>query len=317
MIQSNTKSSESLGALTKILEAASRGYRLRLHGATQLRVTQHWGEKNRVLPDYHLALAESGLAVYEIGSETIYLTPGRLLLISHGIRHSMRAPKSNSPCLVPIRFGILPPDSTSPRVHATAPNVTGQSSSDGRPGDLLRHPSRCLETNDIANPFYISIMVPNFAKYIQLFEALYAAWTIRDETPVGTRDHFLLCAILSEIRFDMSDAAAGPVGDLRLERARKHLTFTATRPFSAGELSQVSGLSPNYLCRRFKEVYGMTPKAYHARVRLTRAREVLQSKGGSVKQIAFDMGYSDQAAFSRAYKKLFGTSPSIRKPDEE
>ncbi len=310
MIQSTTNSVESSAALTKILEATSQGYRLRLHGATQVRVNPQWGERNRVLPDYHLALAESGEAVYEIGSETIHLIPGRLLLISHGVRHSTAAPKGNYPCLVPIRFGIVSPDSSASRVNNASSKSTDQS-------PAYSQPPRSLETNDIVKPFYVSIMVTNFAKYIQLFGALYATWTIRDETSPGTRDHFLLCAILSEIRFDMSDAAAGAVGDLRIERARKHLTFTATRPFSADELSQVSGLSPHYLCRRFKEVYGMTPKAYHARVRLTRAREVLQSKGGSVKQVAFDMGYSDQAAFSRAYKKLFGTSPSIRNKDEK
>lgn len=61
-----------------------------------------------------------------------------------------------------------------------------------------------------------------------------------------------------------------------------------------------------YLCRK---QFGLTPQQYASARRLNRARACLQQTKRSVTQVALEHGFSDTAAFSRAYKRFFGCSP--------
>ncbi|GAA3528699.1 AraC family transcriptional regulator [Zobellella aerophila] len=61
-----------------------------------------------------------------------------------------------------------------------------------------------------------------------------------------------------------------------------------------------------YLCRK---QFGLTPQQYASARRLNRARSCLQQTKMSVTQVALEHGFSDTAAFSRAYKRYFGHSP--------
>ena len=54
-----------------------------------------------------------------------------------------------------------------------------------------------------------------------------------------------------------------------------------------------------------------TPTGFIAEQRLQRAAEALRRHDGrSVTQIAFDIGFSDSAFFSRCFRRRFGETPS-------
>lgn len=76
------------------------------------------------------------------------------------------------------------------------------------------------------------------------------------------------------------------------------------------ELAAIIGLSPQYLCRLFKDCYRMRPFEYLAKVRLCQAKLMLMQEKYSVNEVAQIVGYNDCSYFCSVFKKYEGLSPS-------
>lgn len=74
-------------------------------------------------------------------------------------------------------------------------------------------------------------------------------------------------------------------------------------------------LSPFYVSRIFKSEIGDTPIHYLINIRLERAKELLEAGfGGSIQEVAGQVGYEDAYHFSKLFKKRYGYPPSkVRK----
>lgn len=74
-------------------------------------------------------------------------------------------------------------------------------------------------------------------------------------------------------------------------------------------------LSPFYISRIFKSEIGDTPIHYLINIRLERAKELLEAGfGGSIQEVAGQVGYEDAYHFSKLFKKRYGYPPSkVRK----
>ncbi|HWT73498.1 MAG TPA: AraC family transcriptional regulator [Mobilitalea sp.] len=69
-------------------------------------------------------------------------------------------------------------------------------------------------------------------------------------------------------------------------------------------------LSPVYISKIFKEETGESPINYLIKIRLEKAKDILlNSDGGSIKNIANQVGYDDVYHFSKLFKKYYGISP--------
>jgi len=68
--------------------------------------------------------------------------------------------------------------------------------------------------------------------------------------------------------------------------------------------------SASSLQRAFNLNFGVSPKKYIDKLRMTKALELLTDNELSVKQIAFACGFSDEKYFARAFKKAYGYPPS-------
>lgn len=69
-------------------------------------------------------------------------------------------------------------------------------------------------------------------------------------------------------------------------------------------------LSPVYVSKIFKEETGESPINYLIKVRLEKARVILENDtSGSIKNIANAVGYEDVYHFSKLFKKYYGFSP--------
>jgi AraC-like DNA-binding protein len=76
------------------------------------------------------------------------------------------------------------------------------------------------------------------------------------------------------------------------------------------ELSRTIGLSRSALADRFTRLIGMAPMHYLTNWRMQVARQQLRTTATSLAQVAQDVGYESEAAFSRAFKKAFGVAPA-------
>lgn len=81
------------------------------------------------------------------------------------------------------------------------------------------------------------------------------------------------------------------------------------------ELDSIYGAAPDlskdYVRRIFKQKTGCTPNVYLNRLRIEKAKELLDGTGEyNVKQTAAACGFNDQYYFSRMFKKQTGISPA-------
>lgn len=76
-----------------------------------------------------------------------------------------------------------------------------------------------------------------------------------------------------------------------------------------GSLALLCSVSEAYFRRSFKEVYGVSPKAYIINLKLDFASKLLKSRLYTVAEVSDKAGFSDTKYFSRLFKRHFGTTP--------
>lgn len=72
----------------------------------------------------------------------------------------------------------------------------------------------------------------------------------------------------------------------------------------------LANMSEKYFAAYFKKALGISPSQYAFQLKMNRARDYIYSKKYSIKQIASLLGYPDQYAFSKAFKKYYNVPPS-------
>jgi PAS domain S-box-containing protein len=75
------------------------------------------------------------------------------------------------------------------------------------------------------------------------------------------------------------------------------------------ELAETAGLSPSQFDRRFKALFGMTPREYLLRVRTDAAAHALATTDRPVGEIALDCGFYDQSSFGKLFRRRVGVTP--------
>jgi AraC-like DNA-binding protein len=77
------------------------------------------------------------------------------------------------------------------------------------------------------------------------------------------------------------------------------------------DLAKRVGQSRSVLAERFAFLVGTPPLRYLAKWRMQLASEFLIDGKANVAHVAAEIGYESEAAFSRAFKKIMGVSPSV------
>ena len=91
-----------------------------------------------------------------------------------------------------------------------------------------------------------------------------------------------------------------------LDYIEEHLEEKLT----SGQLADIAGYSEYHFLQLFKAHTGETVMEYVCRRRLFRAMDELAS-GSRIIDVAFQYGFESHSAFSRAFKREFGFSPSL------
>ena len=79
---------------------------------------------------------------------------------------------------------------------------------------------------------------------------------------------------------------------------------------SIEHLASLCGVSSVHLRGIFKKRFAMSPIKYINDLKMTRAKELLNSQFYTVSEVCFLSGYNDESYFSREFKKTFGITPS-------
>ena len=98
------------------------------------------------------------------------------------------------------------------------------------------------------------------------------------------------------------------VGRTRLRRACEIISDRCFESISLSEIAAAVSLSRSEVCRTFAREFGMTPYAYKLAIKADRARAQI-SKGTELGEMSLEAGYSDQAHFSKQFRRTFGLNP--------
>jgi transcriptional regulator GlxA family with amidase domain len=97
--------------------------------------------------------------------------------------------------------------------------------------------------------------------------------------------------------------------DEKIRRIQDHLHEYYDARLTVEDLARRAGMSPRNFSRRFKQATGETPLGYLHQLRITRAKQLLETDYKSVQEICFAVGYEDVAFFRDVFKRYSGYAP--------
>ncbi|WP_109436100.1 MULTISPECIES: helix-turn-helix domain-containing protein [Aquimarina] len=96
----------------------------------------------------------------------------------------------------------------------------------------------------------------------------------------------------------------------KLFKAREYIHRYYTHKITLKVLAEVSGISKFHFARVFKNCFKMTPLEMQEQLRMKKAKELILKDHISLTSIAYQLGYTDLALFSKRFKKYYKISPS-------
>jgi AraC-like DNA-binding protein len=93
-----------------------------------------------------------------------------------------------------------------------------------------------------------------------------------------------------------------------IQRARRYIDANYKSKFSLDDLANEAFLSKFHLLRLFKQEVGIAPYAYQLQLKLNEARKLIFQKK-SLTEVAYELGFNDQAHFIHTYKKYAELTP--------
>lgn len=136
------------------------------------------------------------------------------------------------------------------------------------------------------------------------------------EVVVDRVSEILFIQVLRAHRPD-SGSAILAFNDEQLMLALRAIHDAPESDFTLQSLAKAAGMSRTSFAVRFRDLMGLTPMAYVTRWRLQRARASLLLNQRSIAALAEEAGYHSEAAFSRAFQRLYGSPPAAYRRTRE
>jgi AraC-like DNA-binding protein len=130
-------------------------------------------------------------------------------------------------------------------------------------------------------------------------------------------DRLLGLILIEALRYRPAEIGEGSQGllaglaDPKIGRALRIMHAETKRPWTLAALAREVGMSRSALALRFTQIVGVPPIEYLANWRMTLAKSALASADVPMVEIAEMAGYRSVSAFSTAFKRETGYSPTL------
>ena len=114
-----------------------------------------------------------------------------------------------------------------------------------------------------------------------------------------------LSALINQIVVEQQNAEPPLV-----QRARDYIDKHKMEPLSLAAVAKAAGASVFHFCKVFRKTTGLKFTDYVTRVRLEDARTELLNPNLRISEVAYDVGFQSLTQFNRAFKRVFGQSPT-------
>ncbi len=293
---------------------------------------------SHILDDIHLRSAEylyvNGLGAWHFamqGSPSFHIIlngPVKMLLPGHG-EHTL---ETGDIAFVPagVEHHVRHPDAPERSAYWLMQDFKGHrndpvSVGGGLPNNLLLC-VRCLVDGDLGKPLLSSLpacMVirqglegsgPEWLKIGLNFLALEAErYRPGRDTLLNRLIGMFLIECVRDYVEQLPEEANSWLSAMRdpyLSPALSAIHADPARPWTVAELSGLACLSRSAFHERFSQVIGMPPLTYITEHRLRMAAWHLAQQDISINRISERVGYTSETAFSQAFRRQYGVSPS-------
>ena len=217
------------------------------------------------------------------------VTPDQVLMVPAGCRHEVRARASV------LELAILLPD----------PSVISEVATS------YEQPPREVER------VFAELFVAARPRWLDECQHRYVFERVVCEREGNTATLFLETEIVKEfyfVRVQSKDERGcfPPLFDVD-SPARRAMAFIEQHLFediALRVLAERAGASRSTLLRSFRKEFGMSPQQYVRDRRLDQAMTMLSRPGHSVGEVAAIVGYDSLSAFSQAFRRKFGRTPT-------
>lgn len=295
---------------------------LRLTGTLYCRseLTAPWGIDLPAFDDcmmFHIVTAGHCWLDLE-GEEPRLLQQGSLALVPHGNGHCLRS----SPQEEAVPLFDIPVDKVSDRYEIMRHGGTGE----------LTQLTCCVVRFDHVAGQQLIKLLPKVLQVNSWAEdedswlqstLRFIAREAREPKPGGETviTHLADILIIQAIRSWIDSASDADLGwlaalrDNQIGRAIAAIHREPEKNWSVASLAREVGMSRSGFSARFTSLVGESAMRYLTQWRMQLARVQLQETTDTLSVLADRLGYQSEAAFCRAFKRVFGVSPgSVRRP---
>lgn len=271
---------------SKQVHEANRFY-LDAHGDTSKRLAvvcggcEHVDDIYRInrhnFPFHGIEFVARGAGTLTLADKTIPLLPGRVFTYGPGVPH------------------VITSDASDPLVKYFV-------SSTGREIEPL------LVRHDLGPGTVVQVASPE--AILRVFEDLVANGSS------GSRFAPLICATLVELlvlkiaESTLAEAASQTPAFATYQTCREFIRENYLCFKTLDNIAKACHVDEAYLCRLFKRFDSQSPYQYLMQLKMAVAARRLHYEGKLVKEVAYELGFSDPFHFSRAFKNVFGLSPT-------
>ena len=130
-------------------------------------------------------------------------------------------------------------------------------------------------------------------------------------------DRLLELILIEALRYRPADIGDGKssllagLADPRIGRALRIMHADTRRPWTLAALAREVGMSRSAFASRFLQLVGIPPIEYLANWRMTLAKSALATAEVPMSEIAEMAGFQSVSAFSTAFKRETGVSPTL------
>ncbi|MCI9148707.1 MAG: AraC family transcriptional regulator [Hungatella sp.] len=250
---------------------------------------RHWHS------DIELILVRKGAYLCETNLETFRLEEGHFAIVNSEELHQLTGLGQNT-----IHDVIL-----------FSPDILDFS----YPDEWQEQWIRPFLNHELAFPHTLMPDHPAYPQYFLLFDQ------ILQKALAGQKDWYIHCKLLLLNLFVLS-AESGLLlsagqhcpapGQHRISRYKTIISYMEEHfqePVTLKHLADAVPCNPQYLCRFFKELAGISPIQYLINYRIQRACGLLANTSLPILQIAMDCGFDNVSYFIRKFKEARGCTP--------
>lgn len=235
---------------------------------------KHWHRSIEVF-----AVFEGNLNFY-LNNDSYPLSPGRFMLVNSNEIHS---------------------------IHSPVPNLT----------IVLQFPLKTFEDYFTGEQFIRFTHEPQIqdAELMELIGRMYGTYQEKGcgyELKVRSFYYNLLYLLVTEYReLDVTPDMLKQNRKLnRLSTIVSYVKDNYTSELSLETLAEIFSYTPAYLSRMFQKYAGINYKAYLESIRVEAACRELVNTGSTISEIAWNNGFPNSKALSKAFRKKYGVVPS-------